>query len=239
MDPDAVPPVSYKRHRFPAEVISYCVWLYHRFGVSLRDVQELMAERGVAVTYGTVHQGRRTLGPVFAAGLRRRRPMPGDTWHVDEVQLKINGRRHWLWRAVDQDGLVLDIVVQARRNQEAAEAFLRRVLRGCGRAPRVIVTDKLASSPPVIRRVLPGTEHRRHKRLNNRAENSHRPTRRRERAMQRFKSPERAQHFLACFEAIRGHFCPRRHLLSAATYREVLATRFQTWQQVTGLAASA
>jgi putative transposase len=155
------------------------------------------------------------------------------------VQLKINGRRHWLWRAVDQDGMVLEILVQARRNRQAAERFLRRVLAGCGRAPRVIVTDKLASYPPAVRRVLPGTEHRRHKRLNNRAENSHRATRRRERAMQRLKSPEQAHHFLACFESIRGHLCPRRHLLSAARYREALATRFQTWQQVTGPAASA
>ena len=233
----AIPPVSYKRHRFPAEVISHCVWLYHRFGLSLRDVQELMAERGVAVTYETVHQWCRKFGSMFAAGLRRRRPRPGDKWHVDEVQLKINGRRYWLWRAVDQDGMVLDILGQARRNRQAAERFLRRVLEGCGPAPRVIVTDKLASYPPAIRRVLPGAEHRRHKRLNNRAENSHRPTRRRERAMQRFKSPEQAQHFLACFESIRGHFCPRRHLLAAADYRTLLAARFQEWRQVAELPA--
>jgi putative transposase len=151
------------------------------------------------------------------------------------VQLKINGRKHWLWRAVDQDGIVLDILVQARRNQEAAETFLRRVLDGCGTHPRVIITDKLASYPPAIRRVLPGVEHRRHKRLNNRAENSHRPTRRRERPMQRFKSPEQAQHFLACFEPIRGHFCPRRHRMSAPHYRAMRATCFHAWRQVAGL----
>src|SRR5919202_5478491 len=108
---------------------------------------------------------------MFAAGLQRRRPRPGDKWHVDEVQLKINGHRHWLWRAVDQEGMVLDILVQARRNRKAAEHFLRRVLAGCGAPPRVIVTDKLASYPPAIRHVLPGAEHPRHKRLNNRAEN--------------------------------------------------------------------
>jgi putative transposase len=151
------------------------------------------------------------------------------------VQLKMNGRRYWLWRAVDQDGVVLDILVQARRNQQAAERFLRRVVDGWGTRPRVVVTDKLASYPPAIRRVLPGVEHRRHKRLNNRAENSHRPTRRRERAMQRFKSPEQAQHFLSCFEPIRGHFCPRRHRLPAPHYREVLASSFETWRQVAGL----
>jgi putative transposase len=155
------------------------------------------------------------------------------------VQLKISGRRYWLWRAVDQDGLVLDVLVQERRKRKAAERFLRRVVEGCATRPRVGVTDKLASYPPAICRVLPGVEHRRHKRLNNRAEHSHRPTRRRERAMHRFKSPEQAQRFLACFEAIRGHFCPRRHLRPAARYREVLMARFRTWQQVTGLAASA
>jgi len=228
-------PLSYKRHRFPAEIISHCVWLYHRFGLSLRDVQELMAERGVTVTYETIHQWCRKFGPAFAAALRRRRRRPGDKWHVDEVQLKINGRKYWLWRAVDQDGMVLDILVQERRNRKAAETFLRRVVDGCGARPRVIVTDKLASYPPAIRRVLPAAEHRRHRRLNNRAENSHRPTRRRERALQRFKSPEQAQQFLACFEPIRGHFCPRRHLLPAARYRAVLANRFQAWRQVAGL----
>jgi len=182
--------VSSTRHRFPAEIISHCVWRYHRFGLSLRDVQELLAERGVAVTYETIHQWCRTFGPTFAAALRRRRPRPGDKWHVDEVQLTMNGRRYWLWRAVDQDGMVLAILVQTRRNQNAAATFLRRV--------------------------LPGVEHRRHKGLNNRAENSHRPTRRRERALQRFKSPEQAQCFLSCVEPIRGHFCPRRHVWPAA-----------------------
>ena len=231
--------VSSTRHRFPAEIISHCVWLYHRFGLSLRDVQELLAERGVAVTYETIHQWCRKFGPTFAVALRRRRPRPGDKWHVDEVQLTMNGRRYWLWRAVDQDGMVLAILVQTRRNQNAAETFLRRVIAGCGTPPRVVSTDKLASYPPAIRRVLPGVEHRRHKLLNNRAENSHRPTRRRERALQRFKSPEQAQRFLACVEPIRGHFCPRRHLWPAARYRAVLADRYAVWRQVTGLPTSA
>jgi putative transposase len=227
--------VSYKRHRFPAEIISHCVWLDHRFGLSLRDVEELLAARGVALTYETIRLWCRKFGPVFAAGLKRRRPRPGATWHVDEVQLKMNGRRSWLWRAVDQDGMGLDIPVQERRNREAAERFLRRVVDGWGTRPRVVVTDKLASYPPAIRRVLPGVEPRRHKRLHNRAENSHRPTRRRERAMQRFKSADQAQRFLACFEPIRGHFCPRRHRLPAPRYREVLASSFDTWRQVAGL----
>jgi len=132
---------------------------------------------------------------------------------------------------------VLDILVQARRNQQAAEAFLRRLVDGCGYQPRVVITDKLASYPPAVRRVLPGAEHRRHKGLNNRAENSHRPTRRRERAMQRFKFPAQAQRFPSCLEPIRGHFCPRRHLLPAARYRAVLTARFAIWRQVAGLTA--
>ena len=158
---------------------------------------------------------------------------------LDEVQLKINGRKHWLWRAVDQEGVVLDILVQERRNQEAAETFLRRVVEGQGYRPRVVITDKLASYPPAVCRVLPWTEHRRHKGLNNRAENSHRPTRRRERALQRFKSPEHAQQFLAPFGPISDHFRPRRHLLPAPQYRQTMQARFATWREVTGLPAAA
>jgi putative transposase len=171
--------------------------------------------------------------------VRRRRARPGDKWHLDEVQRKINGRKHWLWRAVDQEGVVLDILVQARRNQEAAEAFLRRLVDGCGYAPRVVITDKLASYPPAIRRVLPGVEHRRHKGLNNRAENSHRPTRRRERVLQRCKSPAHAQQFLSPFGPIADHFRPRRPLLPADEYHALLQTRFATWREVAGLSAAA
>ena len=116
--------------------------------MSYRDVEELLAERGIPVSYETIRQWCRKFGQTFADGVRRRRPRPGDKWHCDEVQLKINGRRYWLWRAVDQDGIVLDILVQGRRNQEAAEAFLRRLVEGNGYAPRVVITDKLASYPP-------------------------------------------------------------------------------------------
>jgi len=146
----------------------------------------------------------------------------------------MNGRRYWAWRAVNQDGMVLAILVQTRRNQNAAETFLRRVRDGCGTPPRVVSTDKLASYPPAIRRVLPGGEHRRHKGLNNRAETSHRPTRRRERALQRFTSPEQAQRFVSCVEPIRGHFCPRRHVWPAARYRAVLADRMRCGVRLQG-----
>src|ERR687894_3101497 len=212
------PSLLYKRHRFPGEIISHAVWLYYRFLLSYRDVEELLAERGIAVSYETVRRWCRKFGATYADGVRRRRPSPGDKWHCDEVQLKINGRMYWLWRAVDQEGIVLDLFVQERRNQEAAEAFLRRVVEGNGYRPRVVITDKLASHPPAVRRVLPRAEHRRHKGLNNRAENSHRPVRKRERVLQRFKSPAHAQRFLEPFSAVHNHFRPRHHLLSAAVY---------------------
>ena len=232
------PAPLYKRHRFPGEIISHAVWLYYRFLLSYRDVEELLAERGVQVSYETVRRWCRKFGQAFADGVRRRRARPGDKWHLDEVQLKINGRKHWLWRAVDQEGVVLDILVQERRHQEAAEAFLRRLVEGQGYRPRVVITDKLASYPPAVRRVLPGVEHRRHKGLNNRAENSHRPTRRRERVLQRFKSPEHAQLFLSPYGPISDHFRPRRHRLPALEYHQLLQTRFAIWREATGLAAA-
>jgi putative transposase len=232
------PSSLYKRYRFPGEIISHAVWPYFRFLLSYRDVEELLAERGIAVSYETIRQWCCKFGQGFADGVQRRRPRPGDKWHCDEMVLKVNGQRRYLWRAVDQEGIVLDILVQHRRNQEAVEAFLRRLVEGQGYEPRVVITDKLASYPPAVRRVLPGAEHRRHKGLNNRAENSHRPTRRRERALQRFKSPAHAQQFLAPFGPISDHFRPRRHLLAAPTYHHLLQTRFGAWREVTGLAAA-
>src|SRR5207248_10379774 len=159
-----------------------------------RDAQGPRRERGLVVSHESVRQWCDPVGPTFAAGRRKRRARPGDKWHCDEMLLKINGKRFWLWRAVDQEGIVLDILVQKRRDQAAAEAFLRSALASCeGAAPRVLVTDKLAGYVPAIKRVLPTTEHRRHKGLNNRAENSHLPVRKRERTLQRFKSKEHAQ----------------------------------------------
>ncbi len=206
---------SYRGYRYPAEISSHAVWLYFRFSLSLRDVEELLAERGVTVTYETIRAWCSKFGPSYAAELRRRRARPSNKWHLDEVQLKIKGKRHWLWRAVDKQGVVLDILVQQRRDQHAAEAFLRRVLASTESQPRVVITDKLASYPPALRRVLPDTEHRRHKGLNNRAENSHQPTRQRERAMRRFKSAEQAHHFLGPFGAVGDHFRTGRYRNSA------------------------
>jgi putative transposase len=223
----------YRGYRFPPEIIAQAVWLYFRFHLSFRDVQDLLAERGGIVSHESIRQWCTRFGATFAAGLRRRRARPGDKWHIDEVLLKINGRRHWLGRAVDQNGVVLDILVQSRRDQQAAERFLRQVVDGVGEEPRVVITDKLASYPPAIRRVLPNTEHRRHKRLNNRAENSHLPTRKRERVLQRFKSAEHAQRFLVPYSAVSNHFRPRRHLLTVSVYRSIRTERHAIWRQVT------
>jgi putative transposase len=229
----------YRGHRFPAEIISHAVWLYFRFAVSHRDVEDLLAERGVQVSYEAVPLWCLKFGPILGAGLRRRRRRAADTWHLDEVQLKIRGKRHGQWRAVDRDGLGLDILVQERPNREAAEHVLRRVLAGGGAAPRVVVTDKLASSPPAVERVIPQAEHRRHKGLNNRAEDSHRPVRKRERALQRFTSPEHAQRFLEPFSAVGNHFHPRRHLLSAGQYRQNRTAGFEQWYAAARLPSAA
>jgi putative transposase len=213
------------------------VRLYFRFPLSYRGVEELMFERGILVSYETIRRWCHKFGPLIAAALRRRRPQPKDKWHLDAMYIKMNGTTYYLWRAVDADGMVLDILVQERRNQEATETFLRRVVEGCPDEPRVAVTDKLGSYGPAIKKVLPRTEHRQHKGLNNRAENSHQPTRQRERAMRRFKSPVQAQLFLEPFGPIREHFCPGRHRLSAGCYREILTTRFAAWHHITGVAA--
>jgi putative transposase len=234
---DVVP--SYKGFRYPVEIISHCVWLYHRFPLSLREVEEMMLERGIVVTYETIRQWCRTFGQTYANGLRRRQPRPGDKWHLDEVFVKIRGKTHYLWRAVDQDGNVLDILVTSRRDAKAATRFFRKLLRGLRSVPRVLVTDKLASYPVAHRRLMRSVEHRQSKYLNNRAENAHQPTRQRERAMKRFTSPGHAQRFLSAFSGISPHFRPRRHRLTAERYRREMTTRFTTWNEVTGLTTAA
>jgi putative transposase len=227
------PPDPRYRHRFPVEIISHAVWLYHVFSLSLRDVELLLAERGVVVSYETVRRWCKKFGQSFASHLRRRRPQPGDKWYMDEVFIRIRGVQHYLWRAVDQDGVVLDILVQERRDGKAAKRFFRRLLKGLEYVPRVIVTDKLRSYGVAQRHLLPDVEHRQSRYLNNRAENSHRPTRRRERQMQRFKSSEQAQGFLFAHAFIQGHFRPRRHLLAAHAYRAIRSEAFDVWHQET------
>jgi putative transposase len=180
---------SYKGFRYPVEIISHCVWLYHRFPLSFREVEEMMLERGVVVSHETVRQWCGKFGQIYANGLRRRRPRPGDKWHLDEVFIKIGGKTHYLWRAVDQDGNVLDILVASHRDAKAATRFFRKLLRGLRFVPRVLVTDKLASYGVTHRGLMHSVEHRQSKYLNNRAENSHQPTRQRERAMRSSPRP--------------------------------------------------
>jgi putative transposase len=207
--------LSYKGHRYPVEVISHCVWLYFRFPLSFREVEELMLERGVIVSYETIRRWCVKFGQRYANSLRRRRPRPGDKWHLDEVFIKINGEQKYFWRAVDQAGMVLDILVQNRRDKTAARRFFRRLVKRTRTVPRVVVTDKLRSYGAAHREVMPSVEHRSHKGLNNRAENSHQPTRQRARAMKGFRSAGGAQRFLSAFSGISPHFRPRRHLMTA------------------------
>jgi putative transposase len=214
------PGVAYSAHehtsRFPAEIISHGVWLYYRFCLSYRDVEELLFARGIIVSYEAIRQWCRRFGQTYANQLRRRRPQPGDKWHLDEVFLTINGERHYLWRAVDQDGHILDILVQHRRDKQAAKKFFRKLLKGLKYVPRVLTTDKLKSYGAARRELLPSVEHRQHRYLNNRAENSHQPTRQRERRLQGFKSPGYAQRFLVAYGPLAQHFRLRRHRLSAS-----------------------
>ncbi len=230
---------SYAGYRFPAEIISHAVWLYFRFPLSLRMVDELLAARGIIVSYETVRQWALKFGQVFANQIRRRLPGAGDKWHMDEVVITISGVKHWLWRAVDQNGMVLDVLVQSRRDTKAAKRLLRKLLKRQCRAPRVMITDKLASYGAAKREVMPSVEHRKHKGLNNRAENSHQPTRQRERQMKRFKSAGQAQRFLSAHDGINNLFHLRRYQVSATQYRADRTQAIRVWAEVTGVAAAA
>src|SRR3954467_8938677 len=227
---------SYAGHRFPAEIISHAVWLYFRFPLSLRMVEEMLVARGIEVSHETVRQWAMKFGQSFASQIRRRLPAPGDKWHLDEVVITIAGRKHWLWRAVDQHGFVLDVLVQSRRDAKAAKRLLRKLLKKQGTTPRVMITDKLASYAAAKREIMPGVEHRQHRGLNNRAENSHQPTRRRERIMKRFKSAGQAQRFLSVHDQVANLF--RRPANTTATdHRKARAMAFKTWAEVMDLAA--
>ena len=230
---------SYAGYRFPAEIISHAVWLYFRFPLSLRMVEEMLAARGIIVSHESVRQWALKFGQDFANQIRRRLPSAADMWQLDEVALKIAGKKHWLWRAVDQDGIVLDILVQSRRDKRAAKRLLRKLLKKQQRPARVLITDKLASYGAAKSEMMPSVEHRKHKGLNNRAENSHQPTRRRERQMKRFKSAGQAQRFLSAHDGINNLFHLRRDHVPADQYRAARTQAFQTWSEITGAAALA
>src|SRR5246127_4719870 len=230
---------SYAGHRFPAEIISHAVWLYFRFPLSLRMVEEMLAARDIIVSHASVRQWALKFGQDFANQIRRRLPYAGEKWHLDEVAIKIAGKKHWLWRAVDQAGIVLDILVQGRRDKRAAKRLLRKLLKKQRRSPRVLITDKLASYGAAKSEVMPSVDHEKNKGLTPGAENSHQPTRRRERQMKRFKSAGQAQRFLSAHAGISNLFHLRRDHLPAEQYRGARTQAYQIWAEITGVAGMA
>jgi len=221
-------PISFDRHRFPPDVIRYAVWLYAKFTLSFRDVEDLLAERGLDISYETVRRWCLKFGPTIARNLRARRPVPSDHWHLDEMVIVIRGKRYWLWRAVDNEGEVLDFLVQSRRNAKAAEKLMRKLLKKQF-TPTRLITDKLGSCRAAFRKLGLDIEHVTDKRANNRAENSHQPVRRRERKVQRFKSPGSAQRFLNLHSATFNNFYFQRHLLDRTTFKRYRAGAFNEW----------
>lgn len=229
-------PISYHRYRFPAAVIQHAVWLYFRFPLSFRDVEDLLAERGIDVTYETVRRWALKFGAAYAARLRRSRSRPDSRWHLDEVFVSINGKRMYLWRAVDGEGEVLDILVQSRRDRKAALKLMRRLLKKQGYSPNAVVTDKLPSYGAALVNLGMRGKHETRGRSNNRAENSHQPVRLRERRMRCFKSARSAQRFLSTHAAVYNTFNVQRHLISRTTLRQFRADAMSTWDLATAAA---
>ena len=222
---------TYKRHRFPPEVISYAVWLYYRSNLSHRDIEDLLAERGITVSYESIRLWCNKFGPKYAKSLKCRHQGFGDTFYIDEVFVKINGKQHYLWRAVDQDGEVVDVFLQARRDGAAAKRFFKRLLRSHGGEPRKVVTDKLRSYGVAHRELIPDVIHDTSQHANNRAEQSYEATRVRERVMRRFKSTGQAQRFVAAHSAVSNLFNLGRHLVSANHYRDLRISAFNEWSR--------
>ncbi|MFN3233871.1 MAG: IS6 family transposase [Gammaproteobacteria bacterium] len=221
-----------KRYRFPKEIIRHVVWLTHRFMLSLKDVSEIMLARGIEVSYESIRVWGIKFGPLIDKELKRRAPRRGDKWHLDEVCLVINKKKHWLSRAVDQNGYELDILLQRHRNQKAAKRFFKHPLKGLQYVPRVIITDKLKSSGAAKRTLLPWVKHRQHKGINNRAENSHQSTRQQENQMWKFKSPKQAQRFLFLHGQVRNCFYAGRYKYSASAVRQALRNAFYCWNEI-------
>ncbi|WP_028956947.1 IS6 family transposase [Sulfitobacter sp. 20_GPM-1509m] len=228
--------ISYKRHRFPPQIIAHVVWLYVRFNLSLREVEELMLERGVDVSYETIRRWTVKFGSVIAHVLQRRQPRPGDVWHLDEVVVKIAGRSYWLWRAVDQHGVVLEEILQLRRDKRAGKRLLVKLMKRWGFVPKRIITDKLRSYGAAKREVAPGLDHWSHKGLNNRAENSHLPFRKRERVMQSLRSPGALQRFVSMQSATRNCFAAPDRRRSALTIRYHRLEALESWNYAANVA---
>src|SRR5215831_228159 len=223
-------PLCYQCHRFPPEIIQHAIWLYLRFTLSYRDVEELLAERGLDISYETVRRWVLKFGPAIARRLRQRRPRPSNSWHLDEMVVRIAGKRMYLWRAVDDEGEVLDMLVQRRRDTRAAPRLMRKLLKKQGFMPKSLVTDKLRSYAAALRRLRLSCPHEQGLRKNNRAENSHQVVRRRERKMRRFKSVRSAQRFLSMHAAVHNTFNLQRHLISRSTLRVFRADAANNWR---------
>jgi len=226
-------PISYVRHRFPPDIICHAVWLYLRFTLSYRDVEDLLAARGLGVSYETVRRWVLKFGPAIARNLRHARPRPDGQWHLDEMVVSINGQRMYLWRAVDSEGEVLDMLVQRGRDKAAAMKLLRKLLKRNALPPHLIVTDKLRSYGAALRELGFTGRHDQGLLANNRAENSHQPLRRRERKMQGFKSARSAQRFVSTHAAVYNTFNAQRHLISRPTLRRFRAEAMETWNAAT------
>jgi len=222
---------TYKRHRFPPEIISYAVWLYHRFNLSHRDIEDLLAERGITVTRESIRLWCIKFGAIYTRGLKRNHRGFGDTFFIDEVFVKINGKQHYLWRAVDQDGEVVDVFLQTKRDGAAAKRFFKRLLRSHGGEPRKIVTDKLRSYDVAHRELIPDVIHDNSQYANNRGEQSHEPTRVRERVMRKFKSVRQAQRFLGSHAAVSNLFNLGKHRVGAQHYRDLRMSAFAEWSR--------
>ena len=222
---------TYKRHRFPPDIISYAVWLYYRFNLSHRDIEDLLAERGITVSREAIRLWCIKFGSIYTRRLKRKHRGYGDTFYIDEVFVKINGKQHYLWRAVDQDGEVVDVFLQTKRDGAAAKRFFRRLVRSHGRDPRKIVTDKLRSYGVAHRELIPDTIHSTQRYENNRAEQSHETTRVRERCMRKFKSVRQAQRFLGTHAAVSNLFNLGRHLVRAQNYRDLRVSAFNEWSR--------
>ena len=223
----------YHGYRYPREIISHAVWLYYRFGISFRDVEDLLAKRGVVVSYETIRQWCEKFGLGYARQLKRRQGRLGDTWFLDEVFVTINGQRQYLWRAIDQDGDVIEILLQSRRDRRAAIRLLRKLLKGQGKSPLRLITDKLKNYSAAHRTIMPSVNHDTERYANNRAEVSHQPTRQRERQMRKFKSPAQAQRFLSVHGLVQNLFRLGRHRLKSVHHRMLRARSFATWKATT------
>ncbi len=223
----------YCGHSFPAEIIAHAVWLYFRFPLSLRMVEDMLAARGIIVSHQTIRLWAEKFGRTFGNQIRQRsRGRLGDKWHLDEVVISIRGKKHWLWRAVYQDSFVLEVLVQSRRDAKAAKRLMRKLLKGQERSPRVMITDKLRSYGAAKQEIMPGVEHRSHKGLNNRAKNSHQPIRRRERIMKRFKSKRHLQLFVSIHDPIANLFHIPRHDIPSSHHRELRTAAMNLWAKI-------